>query len=68
MEKQLHFYIFKRLDPTNVEVITDEWTGYNPLKKEYPKLKQIPSNRGKNQPNMRYYEFGWMVKRNTSSL
>ena len=29
-------------------VITDEWNGYIPLKKDYPGLVQIPSNDGKN--------------------
>jgi len=45
------------------EVITDEWTGYSPLKKEYPKLKQIPSNRGKNHPDMHIHIMnlkGWL--------
>lgn len=47
----------------DAEVITDEWTGYSPLKKEYPKLKQIPSNRGKNQPDMHIHIMnlkGWL--------
>jgi hypothetical protein len=47
----------------NAEVITDEWTGYSPLKKDYPKLKQIPSNRGKNQPDMHIHIMnlkGWL--------
>jgi len=34
------------------DVVTDEWTGYKPLKKDYLKLKQIPSNSGKNHPDM----------------
>ena len=33
-------------------IITDEWNGYVPLKKEYPNLKQIPSNNGKDFPDM----------------
>jgi hypothetical protein len=32
----------------DAEIITDEWRGYLPLKKEYPNLKQIPSKEGKN--------------------
>jgi hypothetical protein len=36
----------------DAEVVTDEWTGYGPLKKKYIKLKQIPSNKGKNHPDM----------------
>lgn len=30
------------------EVVTDQWKGYLPLKKEYPLLKQVPSNKGAN--------------------
>ena len=47
----------------DAEVITDEWTGYNPLKKEYPKLKQIPSKSGKNHPDMHIHIMnlkGWL--------
>jgi len=31
----------------NTHIITDEWTGYKPLKKAYPLLEQIPSDKGK---------------------
>jgi hypothetical protein len=47
----------------DAEVITDEWTGYSPLKKEYPMLKQIPSNSGKNHPDMHIHIMnlkGWL--------
>jgi len=47
----------------DAEVITDEWTGYSPLKTDYPRLKQIPSNRGKNQPDMHIHIMnlkGWL--------
>lgn len=47
----------------DAEVISDEWTGYSPLKKDYPKLKQIPSNRGMNQPDMHIHIMnlkGWL--------
>ena len=30
------------------KVIADQWKGYLPLKKEYPLLKQVPSNKGAN--------------------
>jgi hypothetical protein len=36
-------------------VITDEWIEYSPLKKEYQHLKQVPSNEGKNFPDMHIY-------------
>jgi hypothetical protein len=32
----------------DARVVTDVWKGYLPLKKEYPTLKQIPSNNGAN--------------------
>lgn len=44
-------------------VITDEWRGYLPLKKEYQHLKQIPSNQGKNFPDMHIHIMnlkGWL--------
>jgi len=47
----------------DAEVITAEWRGYNPLKKEYPKLKQIPSKSGKNHPDMHIHIMnlkGWL--------
>jgi hypothetical protein len=45
------------------KVITDEWLGYLPLKKEYRKLKQIPSNDGKNFPDLHIHIMnlkGWL--------
>lgn len=44
-------------------VITDEWTGYLPLKKEYPKLEQIPSKAGANFKDMHIHIMnlkGWL--------
>jgi transposase-like protein len=29
-------------------IVTDVWKGYLPLKKDYPKLEQVPSDKGKN--------------------
>jgi hypothetical protein len=29
-------------------IVTDEWKGYLPLKKDYPNLEQVPSDKGKN--------------------
>jgi len=31
----------------DAHVVTDEWTGYKPLKKKYPLLEQVPSQKGK---------------------
>ena len=45
------------------DVVTDEWTGYSPLKKDYPKLSQIPSNSGKNHQDMHIHIMnlkGWL--------
>ncbi len=36
----------------DAEIKTDEWTGYIPLKKEYPNLVQIPSESGKGFPDI----------------
>lgn len=44
-------------------VVTDEWTGYSPLKKEYSNLKQVLSNNGKNFPDMHIHIMnlkGWL--------
>lgn len=32
----------------NADIVTDEWKGYLPLKKEYSNLEQVPSDKGKN--------------------
>ena len=45
------------------KVITDEWLGYLPLKKVYKKLKQIPSEDGKNFPDLHIHIMnlkGWL--------
>jgi transposase-like protein len=39
---------FKTYISPEAHVVTDEWTGYLPLKKEYPNLEQIPSKNGAN--------------------
>ncbi len=44
-------------------VFTDKWAGYIPLKKDYPKLKQTPSNNGKSHPDMHIHIMnlkGWL--------
>lgn len=48
---------------TKADVISDEWSGYSPMKKEYPTLKQIPSNDGKNLPDLHIHIMnlkGWL--------
>jgi ISXO2-like transposase domain len=48
---------------TKAVVITDEWTGYSPLKKAYKNLKQIPSNDGKNFSDLHIHIMnlkGWL--------
>jgi len=32
----------------NAHIVTDEWKGCLPLKKDYPNLEQVPSDKGKN--------------------
>lgn len=44
-------------------VKTDEWTGYKPLKKQYPKLEQIPSASGNGFPDIHIHIMnlkGWL--------
>jgi hypothetical protein len=44
-------------------VITDEWAGYLPLKKNYENLSQIPSEEGKNFPDIHIHIMnlkGWL--------
>lgn len=45
------------------KVITDEWSGYLPLKKDYPKLEQRPSDKGKGHPQIHIHIMnikGWL--------
>lgn len=42
---------------------TDEWTGYKPLKEDYPNLNQIPSKSGKGFPDLHIHIMnlkGWI--------
>ena len=45
--KELGLFL-KKYVSKNATVIADEWTGYTPLKKEFSKLEQIPSDSGRN--------------------
>jgi hypothetical protein len=54
---------FKSYINKEATVITDEWTGYSPIKKNYRNLKQIPSNDGKNFPDLHIHIMnlkGWL--------
>lgn len=47
----------------DAKVLTDEWRGYLPLKKQYPNLQQIPSNNGENFPDLHIHIMnlkGWL--------
>lgn len=47
----------------DAEIKTDEWTGYKPLKKDYPNLIQIPSKSGKGFPDVHIHIMnlkGWL--------
>lgn len=43
---------FKSHISSNARIITDEWTGYIPLKNEYPRLEQVKSDKGKGLPEI----------------
>jgi hypothetical protein len=47
----------------DARVITDEWTGYIPLKKDYPNLEQVKSDKGKGLPEIHNHIMnlkGWL--------
>jgi len=39
---------FNAYTSKEASIVADEWKGYLPLKKEYPFLRQLPSNKGAN--------------------
>ena len=60
---------FENFIDMDADVVTDEWTGYKPLKSNYKKLRQLPSNKGKSFPELHtYHEHKIMVARNTPPL
>lgn len=47
----------------DARIVTDEWNGYKPLKKEYPNLEQVKSDRGNNFPELHIHIMnmkGWL--------
>lgn len=47
----------------DAKIITDEWTGYLPLKKDYPNIEQMKSEDGKNFPDIHLHIMnikGWL--------
>jgi len=54
---------FTRYIHKKAKIITDEWSGYIPLKKDYLNLKQIQSEDGKNFPDLHIHIMnlkGWL--------
>jgi hypothetical protein len=54
---------FNKYISKNAKVITDGWSGYSPLKKEYLNLVQIPSDEGKSFPDLHIHIMnlkGWL--------
>lgn len=54
---------FEKYISRDAKVVTDEWTGYLPLKKDYAKLEQRPSDKGKGHPEIHIHIMnikGWL--------
>lgn len=54
---------FQKYISKEAKVITDEWNGYLPLKKDYTKLEQHPSDKGKGHPEIHIHIMnikGWL--------
>ncbi len=54
---------YERRISKDAEIITDEWNGYKPLKKDYPNLTQVPSDKGNNFPQLHIHIMnikGWL--------
>jgi hypothetical protein len=48
---------------TQAHIVTDTWKGYLPLKKQYPHLEQILSNKGSGLPELHVHIMniqGWL--------
>ena len=54
---------FKDYISKDAKIVTDEWKGYLPLKKDYPYLEQKPSGKGSNFPELHIHIMniqGWL--------
>ncbi len=54
---------FEKYISKNAKIVTDEWNGYLPLKKDYTKLEQHPSGKGKGHPEIHIHIMnikGWL--------
>lgn len=54
---------FERRISKEATIVTDEWNGYRPLKKDYPNLTQIPSDKVRNFPRLHIHVMnikGWL--------
>jgi len=54
---------FEKFIDKDAMVKTDQWTGYSPLKEEYPNMEQLPSDSGKGFPDLHIHIMnlkGWL--------
>ena len=54
---------FEEYIDTSAHIVTDVWKGYLPLKKDYPNLEQIPSDKGKGMQQLHIHIMniqGWL--------
>jgi len=54
---------FETYISTDAKIVTDVWKGYIPLKKHYPNLEQMKSEKGKNFPDLHFHIMnikGWL--------
>ena len=54
---------FEAYIDSGAHVVTDVWKGYLPLKKDYPNLEQMPSDKGKGMPQLHIHIMniqGWL--------
>jgi len=54
---------FKDHIAKDAHIVTDEWNGYKPLKKDYPNLEQVKSDKGNGLPDLHLHIMnikGWL--------